>query len=78
VIVWEASEALQIPTSSLFRVDGRWHVFAQRGQRARLTPVEIGQNNGRVAEVLDGIQAGTEVITHPSDAIEDGVLVAKR
>jgi HlyD family secretion protein len=78
VIVWEASDALQIPTSSLFRVDEDWHVFVVDGSEARLTPVKIDHNNGRTAEVLEGINAGTQVITHPSDTIENGVTVAKR
>ena len=78
IIVWEASDALQVPTSALFRVDGEWHLFAVDGSRARLMPVEIGHNNGKTAEVVKGIQPGTHVITHPSDAIEDGVAVAQR
>ena len=78
VVVWETSDALQIPTSSLFRVNEDWHVFVIDGSQARLTPVEIDHNNGKTAEVIDGIRAGTQVITHPSDRLENGVTVAKR
>jgi HlyD family secretion protein len=78
IIVWGSEDALQIPMSALFRVAGDWHVFAVNGSAARLTRVEIGHTNGTVAEVISGIAAGTAVITHPSDAIEDGVKVAER
>jgi HlyD family secretion protein len=43
VVVWESSGVLQIPTSSLFRVDRDWHVFVVDGSSARLTAVEIEQ-----------------------------------
>lgn len=78
VVVWEASDVLQLPTSALFRVDGNWHVFAIEANTARLRPVEIDHNNGTVAEVVSGLVEGDQVIPHPSDTIEDGVLVDKR
>lgn len=78
VIVWESLDALQIPTSALFRVDGDWHVFAVQDSIARRIPVAIGQNNGKVAEVLSGLEEGRQVIIHPSDRIEDGVVVERR
>lgn len=78
IVVWESSKVLQIPTSALFRVDGQWHVFVVDGGIARLTRVGIAHNNGRSAEVVDGLEPGTTVITHPSDRIADGVAVAQR
>lgn len=78
VIVWESDDVLQVPTSALFRVDGSWRVFVVRDSVARLIPVLIGKNNGRTAEVTEGLVAGDVVITHPGDSIEDGVSVAYR
>lgn len=78
VVVWEAADVLQIPTSALFRVDGNWHVFAIEAHTARRRPVEINHNNGTVAEVISGLVEGDQVIPHPSDTIEDGVLVEQR
>ena len=78
VIVWESSETLQVPTSALFRVDGAWHLFVLADSLARLVPVQIDHNNGSVAEVVDGVSAGDVVIVHPSDVIDDGVLVQQR
>lgn len=78
IVVWQAEHAVQVPTSSLFRVEGDWHVFTVNSAKAHLRPLTIGQNNGVVAEVIDGITEGTVVVTHPSDTIEDGVAVAER
>ncbi len=78
IVVWQTENAVQVPTSSLFRVDGEWNVFTVNSGTAELTPVKIGQNNGVVAEVIGGIGKGTVVVTHPSDTVEDGVAVAKR
>ncbi len=78
ITVWEAPDVLQVPTSALFRVDDQWQVFVVDDAQAKLTEVEIGKNNGRVAQVLAGLEEGARVVTHPGDAIEDGVPVAER
>ncbi len=78
VIVWESDDVLQVPTSALFRVEDQWRVFRVEDSVAREAAVEIGQNNGRKAEVTDGLTPGDIVIVHPGDAIEDGVRVAER
>ena len=78
MIVWQSDQVLQLPTSALFRVEDRWHVFAVRDGIARLTPVDVGQNNGRQAELTGGIESGTVVIIHPSDTLEDGINVEQR
>jgi len=78
IIVWDTSDALQIPTSALFRVDGAWHVFTIEAGRAQLALVQIDHNDGTAAEITTGIEAGDQVIPHPSDQIEHGVAVALR
>jgi HlyD family secretion protein len=78
VVVWQSDDVLKVPTSSLFRLDEDWRVFVVEDQVARLRHVEIGKNNGRQAEVLSGLREGERVITHPGDAVEDGVLIAER
>jgi HlyD family secretion protein len=78
VIIWEQDDVLQLPTSALFRVDGQWHVFTISDGIARRSRVEIGQNNGRVAQVLSGLDEGSSIIVHPSDNLDDGSLVQQR
>ena len=78
VVVWESEDVLKLPTSSLFRSDGDWAVFAVNGGRTEITPVEIGWRNGIEAEVLSGLSGGESLVLHPSDKITDGVAIKKR
>ncbi len=78
IVVWESDAVLQVPISALFRDNDQWRVFVVRDSTAELTDVDVGQRNGRVAEILGGLEPGEMVITHPSDAIENGVLVTPR
>ena len=45
---------------------------------ARLQPVEIGERTSREVQIVSGIEAGAEVVLHPSDRIRDGIEVALR
>jgi len=77
-IVWERTDVVKAPTGALFRYGDSWTVFAVEAGRARLKRVEVGQRNGLEAELLKGLSPGELVITHPSDAVRDGVRVARR
>lgn len=77
-VIWQAADVLQLPASALFRQGEGWAVFALQGGRARLKPVEVGQRAGLIAQVLSGLDAGEQVITHPDDKISDGTRVELR
>jgi HlyD family secretion protein len=74
-ILWEAEDVLQLPANALFRHAGGWAVFSVENDRARRREIDTGQRNGRIAEVLAGLEAGARVILHPDDRIGDGVRV---
>lgn len=75
IVVWQGRDVLTVPTSALFRRDGRWHLFAVVAGRAELRAVEVGrQGTGRV-EVTGGLEAGTPVVLYPADGVADGVRV---
>lgn len=78
VVLWEGDDVLQVPTGSLFRDDDDWAVFALEGGRARLRKVEIGRQGGLVAEVVDGLEEGEQVILHPGDSIVEGLRIESR
>lgn len=77
-ILWSEDKVLQVPASALFRYQGGWAVFVMDGDRAWRRGVAIGERNGLAAQVMKGIDAGVEVITHPDDTIDDGVRVERR
>jgi HlyD family secretion protein len=78
IVVWESDRVLKVPTSALFREGGEWAVFVVHAGRARLTPVQLGHQTGREAEVIAGLEEGTVVVVHPGDRIADGVRVRPR
>jgi HlyD family secretion protein len=78
VTAWETPEALTIPVGALFRTGDAWAVFAVTNGRARATPVQIGQRNNRVAQVISGLSSGDRVVLHPSDRVAEGTAVVER
>jgi HlyD family secretion protein len=78
IVLWEAPDVLKVPIGTLFRRGTDWAVYTVADGRARLTPVQIGQQTGQDAEVLSGLTDGARVILHPGDTIVDGVRVEER
>jgi HlyD family secretion protein len=78
IIVWQKDDLLKVPTSSLFRHEGKWAVYTVADDRAVRRLVEVGQQNGLEAEVLSGLVDGQRIIVYPSDAIADGIAVRAR
>jgi HlyD family secretion protein len=78
VVLWEADDILAVPLTALFRIDDGWGLFVEDQGRARLRRVDLGQRNGVVAQIRDGLQAGDSIVSHPSDRVVDGVRIASR
>lgn len=77
IVVWDEDNILQVPTAALFRAAAEWSVFEVREGRAVQRVVKIGERNQSVAEVLEGLEEGAEVVIYPSDMVSGGVAVAK-
>ncbi|SIN60710.1 HlyD family secretion protein [Parasphingorhabdus marina DSM 22363] len=78
IVDWSGDDVLQVPISALFRDKGQWSVFANRNGKAQLLAVKVGRMNNEHAQILDGLDAGTDVILHPSEKIDDGRSVRLR
>jgi len=72
-MIWQADEVLQLPTSALFRAGGEWVVFRVEESRARQVAVTPGRRSGLVTQVLEGLEAGDRIITHPGERVAEGV-----
>jgi HlyD family secretion protein len=77
-ILWHEDNVLQVPASSLFRYNDGWAVFVVKDGRADRRKVKVGQRNGLVAQILEGVNEGEPVINHPSDEVEDQRRVTLR
>ncbi|KFE33716.1 efflux RND transporter periplasmic adaptor subunit [Thioclava atlantica] len=78
IVVWQAQDALRVPSSALFRRGSGWAVFRVKDGRAHEIPVEIGTDNGQVAEVTSGLSEGDQVVLYPVEGLADGARVAPR
>ena len=78
ITIWQSDNALQIPLSALFRLDGNWAVFKVDGGIAKVTKVATGQMTSSDVQILNGLGEGETVIVHPSDLIADGVRIEIR
>ena len=78
IVEWRAEDVLQVPLSTVFRNGQGWAVFVENGTTAELRPVELGRRNGQMTQVIDGLEPGERVVTHPSDALADGVSLVAR
>lgn len=78
IVIAQAENVLKTPTSALFRVGEDWAVFRVENGVARQRIVKLGLQNGLEAEVVEGLEEGDLVVTHPGDNIVDGVAVKAR
>jgi multidrug efflux pump subunit AcrA (membrane-fusion protein) len=72
-------QTLILPVSTLlFRQEGLRVVtviHGKDGDTARLVAITIGQDDGRVVQVIEGLQPNDEVVRNPPDSIVDGEKV---
>jgi HlyD family secretion protein len=78
IVEWESDNVLIVPSGALFRDDEFWAVFTVESGRARLRRVRIGHQNGREAEVLEGLVEGESVVQYPGDQLRDGMRIQPR
>ena len=67
-----------MPLTALLRQDDGWSLFVASSGRAELRTVELGNRNGTVAEIRQGLTGGERVVVHPSNRVVDGVRIAAR
>jgi HlyD family secretion protein len=78
IVVFQSDDALQVPSSALFRDGDEWAAFVIESGRARKRPVVSRRRTARTALVERGLDPGQYVILYPTDAIADGVRVKMR
>ncbi len=75
---WHKDDVLQVPLSALFKRNGDWAVFTAADGIATEQIIRIGRQSTQFAEVLDGLAAGTQVVTHPNDQLVSGGQIVER
>jgi HlyD family secretion protein len=53
-------------------------VFVAEDGYAKRRVVQVGQRNGLIAQILDGLTEDEIVINHPNDAVDEGKRITQR
>jgi HlyD family secretion protein len=70
------SEALVVPRAALFRgPDGGWQLFVVKANKALLRSANVGLLNDSLAEIIEGLQEGDQVILAPDTKLTHGMRV---
>ncbi|WP_299753376.1 efflux RND transporter periplasmic adaptor subunit [uncultured Boseongicola sp.] len=75
IALWREEGVLAIPVGALFRDGSNWATYVVRDGRAQLETITLGERNESYAQVLAGLEAGDQVILHPSDLISERIRV---
>lgn len=78
VILWQDSDALNVPLTALFRNGQDWAIFVEEGGIARRRSVQVGNATSSSAQILSGLTEGERIVVYPGEGIADGVRIASR
>lgn len=78
ITVQRRDDALAVPLEALLRDGAGWRVWRLRDERAESVAVEVGVSDGRVREVLSGLQPGDVVVLYPPEGLQVGERVERR
>ena len=68
-------DRLAVPEAALQRDQGRTFVFVQRGTNEyEMREVHLGESNGTLTSILDGLNEGESVVTHGSFILKSELL----
>lgn len=66
---------LMIPTGALAQRKGQTVCFKRSGEKVKMVVVQTGEVQNEFVEIRTGLAAGDEVVTNPSEKLEDGSAV---
>jgi multidrug efflux pump subunit AcrA (membrane-fusion protein) len=71
----QASAALMVPIKSVVTLAGVNKVFVLENGKAVERQVKLGEQDGTLVEILEGVKPGEKVITSNTDRLHDGIAV---
>ena len=71
-------EVLHIPSTALTVRNGRSTVWVVEGERAHARPVLVGQDDGHMVEVREGLRPGDQVVVPGGPELHEGAHVQVR
>ncbi len=74
-IIVDRADSLGASRDAIFSLDGHYHAFVVRDDRAIMVRVEVGLEGDDYFEILSGLSGGDRVIVNPPVDLEDGARV---
>lgn len=71
-------EAITVPLSAVFDIQGKTHCFVIDNGRTRLREVRIGIENDEQVEVISGLEVGERVLVKPDNTMKEGTKVSAK
>ena len=71
-------EAITVPLSAIFDIQGKNHCFVIDNGRTRLREVQIGIENDEQVEVIAGLEVGERVLVKPDNNMKEGIKVSAK
>ncbi len=68
-------EAITVPVSAVFDIQGKNHCFVIENGRTRLREIQIGIENDERIEVKMGLTVGERVLVKPDNTVKEGLKV---
>lgn len=78
IVVWQSADALIIPSSALFRMNGGWAVFKVQGGRARQVEVSVRHSNGPQTAIEAELSDEDLIVPYPASELKNGSRVKQR
>src|SRR6266849_781263 len=72
IVIWEADQALKVPSGALFRRGSEWATYVVINGHAQLRLLETGRSSGAETHILKGVKAGEDVILYPGTRVREG------
>ncbi len=69
-------QVVSIPSEAVVVKEGNTIIYVKDGDRAKLTQVKTGLDNGKMIEIIEGLNADTDVVIKGQNFLEDGALVS--
>ena len=79
-VIWEKRPGLKVPTVAISRIAGQSFVFVaeqtDKGLVARQRPVKLGAIEGNDYQVIEGLNAGDQIVTSGLLQLSDGATIS--
>ncbi len=65
ILIQQHEDAVYVPVQAVIRIDRQPSVYLRGGREFKPVPVEVGQDNNRMIQIISGLERGQEILLNP-------------